>query len=225
MTEVAAKAVRKYIFDYFLDMCRAPVLEEIMGRFGLERGQAAKVLEDLEAAHHVVRVPGTNRILMANPFSALVTPFRVRVGERNYFANCAWDAVAFHVMLGADTLVDSFCHHCAEPIQLRFSGGKAVPPSPARTVVYLSIPAASWWDDIVSTCSNNMVFFSSSGHLNDWLEKSPGKRGAALTLDQTLKLSIPLYRTKMSLDYERPTKEESTRYWRSLGLKGEFWRL
>ena len=113
-----AKPVRKFIFDYFLENSRAPVLEEIMERFRLTRSEAANLLEELETAHHVIRVPGTQRILMANPFSALDTPFKVKVADKGYFGACAWDAVAFHVMLGKDTRIDSFCHHCAEPIQI-----------------------------------------------------------------------------------------------------------
>jgi len=225
MVDGPNKAVRKYIFDYLLENCRAPVLEEMMIRFGLDRNQAAQVLEELEVAHHVIRVPGTNRILMANPFSALDTPFRVKVGKKGYFGACAWDAVAFHVMLGRDTLVDSFCHHCAEPIQVRFSKGKPISLKPLNPLVYLNLPAAKWWDDIVITCGNHMVFFSSERHLDDWFGKNPAPRGQALSIDQTLKVSIPIYKDKMKLEYARPTKDELTNYWDSMGLKGEFWHL
>lgn len=225
MTETAAKAVRKYIFDYFLENSRAPVLEEIMALFKATRGEAARVLEELEAAHHVVRVPGTDRILMANPFSALDTPFRVNIGDKRYFGACAWDAVAYHVMLSRDTQVESFCHHCAEPINIRFSKGRVISSRPPDPLVYLSLPAAKWWEDIVITCANNMVFFASKGHLDEWLKRNPNPNGEALSIDQTLKISIPLYRDKMNLDYSRPTKEESMSYWASMGLKGGFWKL
>ncbi|MEM3637295.1 MAG: alkylmercury lyase family protein [Conexivisphaerales archaeon] len=225
MAENLAKEVRKYIFDYFLDNSRAPVLEEIMDRFGLPRNEAARVLEELEVAHHVIRVPGTNRILMANPFSALDTPFRVKVGRKGYFAACAWDAVAYHIMLARDTQVDSFCHHCAEPIRIKFSKGRAKFSIPSDPLVYLSLPAARWWENIVITCANHMVFFSSRKHLDDWLEKNPSLGGEALSLDQTLKISIPIYRNKMRLDYARPTKDELMNYWGSIELKGDFWKV
>jgi hypothetical protein len=225
MTEAPAKEVRKYIFDYFLENCRAPVLEEVMRRFGLGREEAARALESLEVAHHVVRVPGTNRILMANPFSALSTPFRVRAGGKDYFSACAWDSVAFHVMLGVDVRVDSFCHHCAEPVQLSLSGGKLASSSSPSPLVYLSLPAAEWWDNIVATCANHMVFFNSRAHLDDWLKSNPGDRGEALSISQTIGISQPLYRSRMKLDYVRPAKEELMSHWGSMGLIGEFWRL
>lgn len=216
---------RKFVFDYFFENSQAPVLEEMMAKFSVSRTQASRTLEELEAAHHVIRVPGTNRILMANPFSALDTPFRVAVGGKEYFGACAWDAVAFHIMLNQSTQVKSFCHHCADPISIGFNGGRVESSTPSNPLVYLALPAARWWENIVITCANNMVFFSSSGHLGEWLKENPGPQGEALTLDQALKISIPIYRDKMRLDYSRPTKEELMTYWHEIGLRGDFWRL
>lgn len=225
MREDLPKLVRKYIFDYFLENSRAPVLEEIMKRFALTRAEAGDVLESLEKAHHVVRLPGTQRILMANPISALHTPFRVRVADRRYFAPCAWDSVAFHVMLGRAIEVDSYCHHCAAKVTVSLSDDKVAASDPRDPLVFLSLPAAKWWENIVLTCANNMVFFSSHEHLEEWLGQNPGVSGEALTLDQTLGISEPIYRKKLDLDYARPPKEQLMSLWDSMGLRGEFWKL
>ncbi|TLZ78633.1 MAG: hypothetical protein E6K11_08340, partial [Methanobacteriota archaeon] len=72
-----ARDVRKFVFDSFLENSVPPVLEEIMERFHLGRPQAFEALQALEAARHLKLVPGTQRILMAFPFSAVATPFRV----------------------------------------------------------------------------------------------------------------------------------------------------
>ena len=160
--------VRKYVFDHFLEHAVPPVLEQIMERFRLSRPQAFEVLQALEAARHLRLVPGTQRILMAFPFSAVATPFRVeRRGGGQYFANCAWDAVAFHAMLNEEIRIASWCHHCAEPIGIELAEGR-VTASPPEPLVYLSLPAAQWWNDIVNTCSNHMVFFRSASHLDEW---------------------------------------------------------
>ena len=135
-----------------------------MTGFSLSREGAANVLHALEAARHLALVKGTARILMAFPFSAVATAFRVSVGERRYFANCAWDAIAFHAMLGRDVRIDSFCHHCGTPIDVEMQDGRAVRVDPPGSIVYLAIPAARWWDAIITTCSNTMVFFASAEH-------------------------------------------------------------
>src|ERR1700756_255978 len=96
-----ARAMRKFVFDHFLEQAVPPVLEQLMERYHLHRDEAFAILRALEDARHLKLVPGTQRILMAFPFSAVATPFRVTrpVISRRYYANCAWDAVAFHSML------------------------------------------------------------------------------------------------------------------------------
>jgi hypothetical protein len=36
---------------------------------------------------------------MANPFSAVPTPFLVRSGDRSWYGNCIWDALGIPAML------------------------------------------------------------------------------------------------------------------------------
>ena len=218
------KIVRKFIYDFFLKNERAPVLEEIMQKFKLQRHEAYQVLQDIEAAHNLVLVPGTQRILMTHPFSAIATPFEVSIGSKKYYANCAWDAVAFHVMLSKDIRIDTFCHHCAEPIGIVLNKGnsKSNPPNP---LVFLSVPAAKWWNNIVNTCSNNMVFFSSKDHLDEWLKANPDLSGESLTVEKAVELSRPTYTGKMELDFERPSKDELMKRWAGIGFSGDFWKL
>src|SRR5439155_446591 len=81
---------------------------------------------------------------VAFPFSAVATPFIVTLRNRRwYFANCAWDAVAFHAMLNEEIRIGSQCHHCAESISITLANGRAT-ASPRETRVYLSLPATQW---------------------------------------------------------------------------------
>ena len=221
-----SKAIRKYIFDNFEENANAPVLEQVMLKFKLDRSAAFKALLDLESSHHIFLVPGTQRILMAWPFSSVATPFQVKLAreKKRYFANCAWDAVAFHVMLRKEQSIVSYCHHCAEEITIRLKDQKPISPGKIDPLVYLALPAAKWWENILSTCSNNMVFFSSHEHLADW-SKSSAATGEALTIEQTLKLSVPFYNKKMSIDYVRPSRNETIALFQSLELTGEFWKI
>ena len=224
LSETLQKTVRKYVYDYFLEKERAPVIEEIMEKFRLDRIKAHQVLLGIEQSHNLSLVPGTQRILMAHPFSAITTPFKVTIGSKTYYANCAWDSVAFHVMLSQDIRMDSFCHHCAKPIKISLDHGKASsePPDP---LVFLSMPASKWWDNIVNTCSNNMVFFSSKQHLGEWLAGNHSITGQTLSIEKTVELSRPTYTGKMELDFARPPKEELVQRWAAIGLKGDFWKL
>lgn len=222
------KNVRKYIFEHFEEHTTAPVLEQIMRKFGLDRASTFKVLADLQSARHIALLTGTQRILMAFPFSGIVTPFRVKVAgkEREYFANCAWDAVAIHVALGKEQWISSYCHHCSEDINIHLKDQRVVSQqSDNHPLVYLALPASKWWENILLTCSNNMVFLSSKAHLADWIKLGAASGGEALTIDQTLRLSVPIYKTKMNIDYERPSREQTIAHFQSLGLTSDFWRI
>ena len=215
--------VRKFIFDHFFEHSSAPALEEVMEKFGLTRKEAFDRFKALESDHHILLVPGTQRILMANPYSAVNTPFRVHVGDRQYFANCAWDTVSMHVMLGMDARVESYCHHCAEPIRIMLSGGKAVSGSPKAPLIFLSTPVANWYDNLINTCSNNMVYFSSQDHMKEWLSESPNLHGESLTVEKMAEVCKPLSNGRATLEYRRPPKEEVMAYWDSIGMTSRFW--
>ena len=184
-----------------------------------------EVLRALETARHIALVKGTARILMAFPFSAIATPFRVTSGHRNYFANCAWDAIAFHAMVGRDIRVESFCHHCAAPLELDMKGGRAVRVAPTDVLVYLALPPRQWWDDIITTCSNTMVFFASAEHRDASALCASADGGASLTPDQIHTLSGPLYGPRLEIDYTRPSREALLAHFTSMGLAGDFWAL
>jgi hypothetical protein len=221
----ADRAVRKFVYDFFLRQATAPILEEIALGLGVGRQAALRSLGRLDASRHLKLLPGTTRVLMAFPFSAIPTPYRVtRANGQRYFANCAWDAVAFHPMLDEPVWVHSFCRHCARPIRFLAEEGQAHAPEGPLPVLWFGVPAAAWWRDIVRTCSETMVFFASSDHLRAWRAAGdPG--GAELTVDQILAISGPIYRRRMRLDYERPAPELLQAEFERAGLTGPFWRL
>ena len=217
--------VRLSIFQRLTDTGRPPVVEELMTEFDLTRSDAIAVLARLAEARHIALVEGTARILMAFPFSGIATPFGVTTAEQSYFANCAWDAVALHSTLGKDVRIDSFCHHCGEPITIEMSGGRSTLVEPAETIVYLALRPAQWWEDIITTCSNTMVFFSSPAHRDaSDLAASPDAT-ASLTPDQVHALGIPLYEKKLDIDYARPGRDELNAHFAALGLTGPYWQV
>ena len=224
MTALAAR-VRLAIFEGFLSEARPPVVEELMPAFDLRRADAEAVLHDLADARHIALVPGTARILMAFPFSAVATPFAVEARGRTYFANCSWDAVAFHAMLGDEVRVASSCHHCARPIEVVMADGAARHVDPASAVVHLALPPSRWWDDIVTTCGSSMVFFCSPEHRDASDLCGPPEEAVSLTPDEVHALSGPIYARKFDIDYARPGREELLVHFARIGLTGPYWEL
>lgn len=196
-----------------------------MQRFHLNRADGFAKLKEVEADHHILLVPGTQRILMANPYSGVTTPFRVYVGGKRYFSNCAWDTVPMHIMLEMDARVESYCHHCAERIDISLRHGKVVSGEPEEPMIFLSIPVSKWYDNLINTCSNNMVYFSSRSHMQEWLKNNPRLKGEALTVEKMTDVSRPLSQGRTRLDFHRPSNEQLMGYWESIGISGEFWKF
>ena len=76
------------------------------------------------------------------------TQHRVLAGGREYFANCAWDALGVAAALQSDAVVLSECAQSHEPLRLRvYRTG----PEKSEWLFHCLVPAAKWWDDLVFT--------------------------------------------------------------------------
>ena len=65
----------------------------------------------------IIRVRA-GQVDLAYPFSALPTPFVVRLPRRRQrYACCATDALGFAPMVGEPVEIDSSCHHCGHPLK------------------------------------------------------------------------------------------------------------
>ena len=222
--DTLSREVRKFVYDRLKQTSHPPVVEEIARQFGIERHEAVETLQSLQADKMLVLTPGTARIFMAHPFSALTTPYRVTLSSgQRFFANCAYDAVNIHLTLKEPLQIQSFCHHCCEPIQIELASEAVVSAQPLDTVLYLGLPVARWWDDIIHTCSNTMLFFSNREHFDAWSDTN--KAGEVLTIEQAIELGGPLSRGRMDLNYEKPSASELANHFKAMGLTGRFWAV
>ena len=218
--------MRLRVYEHFLEYGTPAVVEELMEEFSLTRAATDEVLRELVETRGVAVIKGTSRILMAWPFSAVATPFVVSARGQRYFANCSWDAVAFHAMLGNEPVdIDARCHHCAGAIGLALRDGRAQLVNPETTIVYLALRPTEWWEDIITTCSNTMVFFCSAEHRDASGLSAPADRAASLTPQQTHDVSVPLYRRRLELDYIRPNRDKLNAHFAALGLAEPYWRI
>ena len=142
---------RAFIYDRFAATARAPSAADVAARFDLTAEQAADLLRALHDHHAIFLEPGAlpPRVRMANPFSAVSTPYQTLVAGQMYFANCAWDAFGIAAALHADEAeIRSVCAATGAPIALRLAGGVA---AGQETVVHFLLPFARWYDDLVHT--------------------------------------------------------------------------
>ena len=142
------RAVRLHVYRHFIDCRRPPTAAEAAVALQCSTPEVEAAYERLARDHVLVLEPGSTQISMAMPFSASPTRFRVRVGTRSWWANCAWDALGIPVMLEADATITTSCADCDWPITLSVESGSL---RDGGELIHFAVPAARWWDDISFT--------------------------------------------------------------------------
>jgi hypothetical protein len=138
-------AVRLEVYRFFVDQGRPPVPAEIAGAIGMDEASVEDSFRRLADGHVLVLAPGTPYIWMANPLSAIPTPFSVEAAGRTWFGNCIWDALGVVAMLGGTGSVRTWCPDCQEGLAVSIDGNRL---SSGEGIVHFAVPAARWWDDI-----------------------------------------------------------------------------
>jgi Alkylmercury lyase len=141
--------IRSHVYASFVRDGRAQTPAEAAAALGLDVGEVEAAYTRLHDAHALVLQPGSTAIRMLNPFSVGETPHRVQAGGRNWFANCAWDALGIPAALHIDGSVRSECPDCGEPLELEVRDGELV--RGRELLVHFVVPARGWWDDIAFT--------------------------------------------------------------------------
>jgi hypothetical protein len=138
--------VRRHVYEHTMNEGLPPTAAETAAALSATAGEVRDSFRRLADAHVLVLQKEGGEVLMANPFSAVPTPFVVKAGGRSYYGNCVWDAMGIPAMLRRDAVIESSCGCCGAAMTLKVTGG-ALEAAPG--VAHFAIPAAHWWDDIV----------------------------------------------------------------------------
>ncbi len=142
------RVLRNATYRLFVDLGRAPTADEVARTASMTSAEVVDAWRRLHAEHALVLGSDTTEILMANPFSAVPTPYRVRASGRWWFANCAWDAFGICAALHVDGEIETACADCGDPIAVQVMAGR---PDDETLLFHCLVPAAEWWNDIVFT--------------------------------------------------------------------------
>jgi hypothetical protein len=141
--------VKLNIYETIARTATTPSAEQVAGAIGASMQEVIAAFERLHQKRLLVPEPGDkSRIRMAPPFSGIETPFRVKVDQLDYYANCAWDALGIPAALHQDAVITASDAYTNEPIILKV---KDEMPVDQNCVIHFAVPAAHWWDDIIYT--------------------------------------------------------------------------
>ena len=137
--------VRIHIYDEIITSSRIPRLRDVARAVGAEESAVRDAFRRMQDAHVLVLQTDSDEILMANPFSAVPTPYVVRVGTQSWWGNCIWDAMGIVAMTGGNGSVLAACGDCGDELSVRIEGGELVE---GEGVIHFAVPARRWWENI-----------------------------------------------------------------------------
>ena len=137
-------ALRNATYRRFVELGRAPEAGEVAAVIGGSWVDVQAGWRRLHDAHALV-LDDAGKIRMANPFSAVPTPFRVEAAGKGWYGNCGWDAFGIGAAMQVDSVIDTDCPDCREPIHLVVRDGR---PDDASLVFHVLVPAETWWQEI-----------------------------------------------------------------------------
>jgi mercury(II) reductase len=188
----ATDRVRVALLQLYLEHGRAPAVDEIANRAGLDETAVPPLLDKLRRRDLVV-LDG-ERIVGAYPFTDQDRGHQVTLEGRILNAMCAVDALGIGAMTDRDISIASSCRHCGTLIRITTRDrGRVLADVEPRTagmwqsVRYEDACAAS------SLCATT-AFFCSDDHLSAWRrEHSADEPGFRLSIEEGLEAGRALF--------------------------------
>ena len=139
------KQVRLQVYTQFVTTGRAPSIREVAKALSCSPFDVQAAYRRLAEGRALV-LQESEEVLMAEPFSAVPTPFVVEVGTKRWWGNCLWDALGIPATLKQDARVVTACGCCNEAMTLEVRDGILLK---AFGVAHFAIPPREWWNDVV----------------------------------------------------------------------------
>jgi hypothetical protein len=148
MDEDLVWKIKFFIYQHCVSTTRPPEAKETASHFHISLGGAEAVYQELHRRDAIYLEPGTSRIRMAFPFSAVPTSFRVQARGKSYWANCAWDSLGIPAALHSDAEIETTCAGTRLPISLAVRDGQLLQHGER---VHFLLPFLRWYNDLSYT--------------------------------------------------------------------------
>lgn len=140
--------VRVELYRQLVATGAMPSAADVGAALSLSTKAASAAFARLSAGRAIVLEPGDpSRVRMANPFSAIPTPFVVTAGGKSFWGNCIWDSLGIPACLGTDATIACSCGDCGQPMTVEVRKGRME----GAGLIHFGVPALHWWDNIIDT--------------------------------------------------------------------------
>ncbi|HRN62950.1 MAG TPA: alkylmercury lyase family protein [Luteimonas sp.] len=209
------------IISSFLDRQRAPTVDEIAARFACSPADARNGLKALADYHGAVLHPGSDEVWIAHPFSAAPTTCVVKSGGRCWWGNCAWCSLGLAHLAGGNATIETRTGAIGEHATIRIENGKLLDTD---YVIHFPIPMRQAWDNVVYTCSVQLLF-RDEAEVDAWCATRGIPKGDVRPIAQVWNFARDWYGRHADADWSKWSMQEAAELFARHGLDGPVWAL
>ena len=140
--------IRTQIYRHFGEHGSPPSVQQTASLLNAEEDAVRGSFHKLHARHMLFLEPGTDSVRMANPFSAIPTRYRVTSAQKQWWANCAWDAFGIAAALKIDVQIEASYADLQQTVALQVRDGGV---DGKNHMIYFPLPCRQWYDDLIFT--------------------------------------------------------------------------
>lgn len=141
------RELRRYTYGKVVETTRAPKVAEAAAELSRSVEEVRAGYARLGESHAIMLDSEDGELWRVAPFSAVPTPFPVRIGAKSWYGNCIWDALGIPAMLGGDAVIAASCACCNEPLPVEVQSGRVM----GEGLIHIAVPASRWYEDVVFT--------------------------------------------------------------------------
>ena len=190
--------IRHYLLTQTPILGRIPAINEIRENFRhISNDTFSKIINRLDEVDAIHLNESKSMIEAAYPFSGPKTDHLIKFKKdsfKNIYAMCAIDALGIPFMLKNDIEIRSKCFHCEDEINIEIVNYEITSVIPKDLVV--------WGHMEYSCCAatslcNNINFFSSEQHFEEWVESVGKKKGYLLQIQEAFYLGKLFFENRL----------------------------
>lgn len=182
----------------------------------------ARVIAEL-AAQRAWALSPDGAIVLAHPFATRSFGYSVMSEKTLWWGGCAWDSFAIPHLVPecGPVVIAGLCPACDRALAWRVDTSS--PPTGSERAHFL-VPTAHMWDDVIHTCSNQMLFCDDRC-IDRWLEQTANPEGYRMDLATLWRFAAGWYAGRLERGYRRREPADARSYFADVGLSGPFWGL